>query len=305
MSFREYLVESEYAAKLIELENKKRTELQSVHTARQQGNNDSVQYWSNAAKNTQKEIEKIKTAITKPKRADSKKASDEVEVVHGWKTNPEDKTISVTHAGETKTFNKKKDAIHHLLDKGLSAADVQRKGFSGLTVQGAKKSWKVPVVTAQKNAYRQEVKAKEEAEFANAKPIKFVNKGSYTAIDIEPLTDDLNNILKTLKPETQRLFVKFKPYNGKIHFGGYPSQGWINISDDKKGINIGYTTGGYNGIQHTIKIPLNITSDLKSSEVLSKIKKNLDSFFDEWEKKRSAAAKSFGDYLKRTGDYYG
>lgn len=304
MSFREYLIESQYAAKLIELENKRRDEIGKQLAARKRQDAGAIDFWRKAIKNTDKEIDKIKTAMTKPKRADLKKASDEVEVVHGWKTNPEDKTISITHAGETKTFNKKKDAIHHLLDKGLSAADVQRKGFSGLTVQDAKKSWKVPVVAAQKNAYRQEVKAKEEAEFANAKQIKVVSIGGHTEVNIEPLVNDLNNVLKSAKPEAQKLFGSFKPYNGDIRFGVYPSQGWITI--DKDGIKIGYNSNSAaNGIKHSIKIPVSVTNDLKSSEVLSKIKKNLDPFFDEWEKKRSAEAKAFGEYLRRTGDWYG
>lgn len=304
MNFREYLIENEQAAKLVELGKRRRAELQNLQNARQRGDIDTAKYWNSAQMNTQKEIEKIEIAMTKPKRADSKKASDEVEVVHGWKTTPGDKSISITHAGETKVFNKKKDAIHHLLDKGLSAADVQRKGFSGLTVQGAKKDWKTSVVTAQKNAYRQEVKDKEEAEFENANQIKVDFVNGYPKVDLSPIVPDLNKLLSTVKPEAAKLFKSFSSYNNDIRFGNYGSQGWIRVGKD--GISINYNSNGaHNGIKHSVNIPLKLDNNLKSKEILAKIKSALNPFFDEWEKNRSAEAKSFSDYLKRTGDYYG
>jgi hypothetical protein len=63
MSFREYLIENEQAAKLVELGKRKRAELQNLQNARQRGDIDTAKYWNSAQMNTQKEIEKIKAAI--------------------------------------------------------------------------------------------------------------------------------------------------------------------------------------------------------------------------------------------------
>lgn len=227
MSFREYLIENEQAAKLVELGKRKRAELQNLQNARQRGDIDTAKYWNSAQMNTQKEIEKIKTAMTKPKRADSKKASDEIEVVHGWKTNPEDKTISITHAGETKTFNKKKDAIHHLLDKGLSAADVGRKGFSALTVQGAKADWKDKTVGQQKN------------EYIKANPQKNVQKSAY--VPNKDLDAKDNEIVKRAHEEIEDLMIKkpenyqarIKELNDKIE--GYNFRAYLKRTGDYYG----------------------------------------------------------------------
>lgn len=198
MSFREYLIENEQAAKLIELGKRKRTELQNLQNARQRGDIDTVSYWNKAQMNTEKEIAKIKTSMTTPKRTDSKKASDAVEVVHGWKTNAGDKTISITHAGETQVFNKKKDAIHHLLNKGLSGADIGRKGFSALTVQNAKKSWQDSVVGVQKQSY---IKANPKSD---AKKLTY---SPYKELDAHD-----NEIVKRAHDEIEDLKVK-KPEN--------------------------------------------------------------------------------------------
>lgn len=296
MSFKEYLKENESVIKLKQLTDKLNMEKYRFKEAKKTSitkQPQSSEYWANAIINTQKEIAKIKTAMTKPKTVDSKKASE------GISFSDKDKRNVVIDNNVEREFKTKKEAIHYLLDKGLSGAEIARKGFSSLTVQNAKKDWQAKVVTTKTKDFEKE----EDNKFDSDKSALKISE--YGTVDIEHLASDLNDLLKSAKPETKRLFKSFKPTNGGISFGEYPSSAGINAT--KNGIKIYYNSNSTSTAAGNMKviIPLKVDENLKSSEILRKIKNQLDSFAVVVDKQIKDYAKGYSEYLKRTGDYYG
>lgn len=171
--------------------------------------------------NTQKEIEKIKTSMTKPKRADSQKAAEGVVYSH------EDGKNIITDNDGKHEFKTKKEAIHYLLDKGISAAEIGRKGFSALTIQHAKKTWKDKTVGQQKSEY---VKANQQ---------KNVQKSAY--VPNKDLDAKDNEIVKRAHEEIEDLMIKkpenyqarIKELNDKIE--GYNFRAYLKRTGDYYG----------------------------------------------------------------------
>jgi hypothetical protein len=315
MGLREYIKENENVKKLVELKNKLRDQNVSFNTAKSNRNANSIEFWAHAIINTKEEIKRLETAITKPKRIDSKKTSAEIEIKHNTMDTEGNKEVHITHNGETKVFDKKKDAIHHLLDKGLSAAEITRRGFAGLTVQGAKKSWKQSAVSNQTNDFKKAEEKKFQDEFGNKtyKPLKVKYWRDPTQgiseISLTDLADDVNELLKTTKPETQKFFGTVIPRwdhdDGTLKFAS--DRGSIKIAPIEKLLMIGYNSNGAsNGTQNYVRVPLSSADEkLETKEVMMKLKKELDKFADTVQQKSHREAQAFKAYLNRTGDYYG
>lgn len=106
------------------------------HLDMARANDGSVDYWENAYNNTLKQIDEIKSK--QPKTRDEtdaiSKTIKSVETKNGV-------TEISFHGGDNKSYKTKESAIHDLLNKGLSAADISRLGFSKMTIQSAKKRW--------------------------------------------------------------------------------------------------------------------------------------------------------------------